>query len=155
MTRVAQKYDVKSGRYRKFGTTKMTDMSDPQLLLCGRRVARVAEQQLVFLEETGLRQPQIDLVRQATAAFELSIHIQQDKIADRDIGVENRTELGNEMYRELVLVCNIGKDIWATKNPVYYEQYTIYESNNDQKKKRKAQKAAENNNPPPQQEPQN
>ena len=40
MTRVAMKYSNRSGRYRKFGTAKMGDMTDAQLLFCGRRVAR-------------------------------------------------------------------------------------------------------------------
>lgn len=138
MLRVAQFYDMKSGRYRKFGTGKINDMSDPQLLLCGRRVARVAEQQLAFLHETGLRQTHLDEVRRAASDFENAIHIQQDKIADRDIGVERRTEIGNELYRELVTLCNIGKDIWVETNRAKYEAYILYESNNEQKKARKA-----------------
>ncbi len=137
MTRVASKYNTRSGHYRKFGTIKMNDMSDPKLLLCGRRVVRVSNKLLDFLAETGLRQPHIDAVQKAAAAFENTIHIQQDKVSDRDISVEKRIELGNELYRELVLVCNIGKDIWAENNKTKYENYTIYESNNDQKKARK------------------
>lgn len=137
MTRVASKYNIRSGHYRKFGTAKMNDMSDPKLLLCGRRVVRVANKLLDFLAETGLRLPHIDAVQQAATAFENSIHLQQDRISDRDIFVEKRVELGNELYRELVLVCNIGKDIWAETNKAKYENYTIYESNNDQKKARK------------------
>lgn len=137
MTRVSSKYNTKSGHYRKFGTYKMNDMSDPQLLLCGRRVVRVSNKLLVFLADTGLVQTHVDSVQQATAAFENSIHIQQDKVSDRDIAVERRIEIGNELYKELVLVCNIGKDIWAEKNKAKYENYTIYESNNEQKKARK------------------
>lgn len=144
MTRVASKYNTRSGHYRKFGTIKMNDMSDPKLLLCGRRVVRVATKLLDFLVETGLRQPHIDAVQQAAGAFENAIHIQQDKISDRDIAVEKRIELGNELYRELVLVCNIGKDIWAESNKSKYENYTIYESNNDQKKARKKRLQEEN-----------
>ncbi len=41
------------------------------------------------------------------------------------------------LYDELITICEIGKDTWATLDPVKYEQYTIYESNNDQKIKRK------------------
>ncbi len=48
MTRVAMKYNNRSGRYRKFGTAKMGDMTDAQLLFCGRQVARVARQQIAF-----------------------------------------------------------------------------------------------------------
>lgn len=137
MTRVANKYNTRSGHYRKFGTVKMNDMSDAKLLLCGRRVVRVANNLLAFLQETGLRQNHIDTVQKAAAAFENALHIQQDRISDRDIFVEKRVELGNELYRELVLVCNIGKDIWAETNKAKYENYTIYESNNEQKKARK------------------
>jgi hypothetical protein len=137
MTRVASKYNPRSGHYRKFGTIKMNDMSDPKLLLCGRRVVRVSNKLLDFLAETGLRQIHIDAVQKASGGFENMIHIQHDKVSDRDISVEKRIELGNQLYQELVLVCNIGKDVWAESNKAKYENYTIYESNNDQKKARK------------------
>lgn len=137
MTRVASKYNTRSGHYRKFGTVKMNDMSDAKLLLCGRRVVRVSNKLLSFLAETGLRQNHVDVVQKAAAEFENALHLQQDRISDRDIFVEKRIELGNELYKELVLVCNIGKDVWAETNKAKYENYTIYESNNDQKKARK------------------
>ncbi len=142
MTRVEMKYNNRSGRYRKFGTAKMGDMSDAQLLFCGRRVVRVARQQMDFLEETGLNETIIQRVTDACKDFELSMNIQQDRIADRDIAVENRTEQGNKMYLELVVLCNIGKDIWADTDPVKYENYCIYESNNHQKIARKEREKA-------------
>jgi hypothetical protein len=138
MTRVAMKYNNRSGRYRKFGTSKMGDMTDAQLLFCGRRVVRVSKQLLPFLEETGLSQIHVDKVQECARTFEDSINRKFDKVSDRDILVESRTDLGNEMYREFIVLCNIGKDIWVDKDPVKYEQYVIYESNNDQKKIRKA-----------------
>jgi len=46
-------------------------------------------------------------------------------------------EQGNKLYDELILLCNIGKDIWAEKDVVRYEKYVLYESNNDQKIARK------------------
>lgn len=137
MTRVSIKYNNRSGRYRKFGTAKMGDMSDAQLLFCGRRVARVAYAQLDFLAETGINETIITRVTNACSNFEKALNIQQDRIADRDIAVETRTDIGNKLYDELILICQIGKDIWAEKDPVKYEQYTIYESNNEQKKARK------------------
>jgi hypothetical protein len=138
MTRVAIKYSNRSGRYRKFGTAKMGDMTDAQLIFCGRRVVRVARQQLDFLAETGVNENVIRRVAEATRQFEKSVNIQQDKVADRDISVERRVEKGNKLYEELITLCNIGKDIWAEKDPVRYENYCIYESNNEQKKARKA-----------------
>jgi len=138
MTRVAIKYNNRSGRYRKFGTSKMGDMTDAQLIFCGRRVVRVARQQIDFLAEVGLNENVIKRVVDATRDFEKAVNIQQDKVADRDIAVERRIEQGNKLYEELITLCNIGKDIWVERDPVKYENYCIYESNNDQKKARKA-----------------
>lgn len=137
MTRVAIKYSNRSGRYRKFGTAKMGDMTDAQLIFCGRRVVRVARQQLDFLAETGVNENVIRRVSEACRDFERAVNIQQDKVADRDISVERRVEQGNRLYEELITLCNIGKDIWAEKDPIKYENYCIYESNNEQKKARK------------------
>ena len=137
MTRVAIKFHDKTGRYRKFGTAKLGDMSDAQLLFCGRRVVRVARAQIDFLAETGLNENVLKRVSDACTAFENAMNIQQDRLHERDIAVERRMDQGNKIYTELVTVCNIGKDIWATRDRVKYDQYCIYESNNDQKKERK------------------
>ncbi len=90
-----------------------------------------------FLADTGMNETIIQRVTDACQDFETALNIQQDRIADRDIAVENRTEQGNKMYQELVVLCNIGKDIWADTDPVKYENYCIYESNNHQKIARK------------------
>ncbi|MCB0703679.1 MAG: hypothetical protein KDC34_00150 [Saprospiraceae bacterium] len=141
MTRVALKYNNKTGRYRKFGTAKMGDMTDAQLMFCGRRVIRVARQQIDFLADVGVNENILARIQKANQDFEKAVNIQQDRVAERDISVERRVELGNALYDELVILCNIGKDIWAERDPVEYEKYTLYESNNEQKK---AKKAAEN-----------
>lgn len=137
MTRVAMKYSNRTGRYRKFGTAKMGDMTDAQLLFCGRRVARVARQQIDFLSEVGVNENTIQRVTDACRNFENALNIQQDKVSDRDIAVERRIDQGNALYDELIVLCNIGKDIWVETDLAKYENYTIYESNNDQKIARK------------------
>lgn len=134
MTRVELKYSNRTGRYRKFGTSKLGDMTDAQLLFCGRRVVRVARQQIDFLSDVGVNEHILRRIQDASQEFENAINIQQDKAADRDIAVEVRVEEGNKLYQELIVLCNIGKDIWDNKDPVKYENYVLYESNNDQKK---------------------
>ncbi len=144
MTRVAMKYSIRSGRYRKFGTQKMGDMTDAQLIFCGRRVVRVARQQLNFLEEVGINESVLKRVTDSCSEFERSVNIQQDRVSERDIAVESRVEQGNKLYDELIVLCNIGKDIWAEKDTVRYENYVLYESNNEQKKARKKRMDEEN-----------
>ncbi len=140
MTRVAVKFHNKSGRYRKFGTAKLGDMTDAQLLFCGRRVVRVARQQIDFLEEVGMNEKVISKVVDAYQFFENAMHIQQDKVSERDISVERRVDLGNKIYQDLVMLCNIGKDIWEGKDTTRYENYVIYESNHAIKKAKRTAK---------------
>ncbi len=143
MTRVALKFNNSTGRYRKFGATKLGDLTDAQLIFCARRVVRVARQQIDFLDDVGVNEKVIGGISDACQAFENAVNLQQDKVADRDIGVERRVELGNELYDELVVLCNIGKDIWNNNNKAKYENYCLYESNNDQKIARKERLASE------------
>ena len=143
MTRVALKYNNRTGRYRKFGATKLGDMTDAQLIFCARRVIRVARQQVDFLEDVGVNEKIIGKISEGTQEFENAVNLQQDRVADRDIGVERRVDFGNEIYDELVVLCNIGKDIWDNKDKAKYENYCLYESNNDQKKARKTRLAEE------------
>lgn len=143
MTRVAMKYSNRTGRYRKFGTSKLGDMTDAQLLFCGRRVIRVARQQIDFLADVGVNEQVIKRISDTSTAFEKALNIQQDRVADRDISVERRIEQGNTLYQEYVTLCNIGKDIWVETDSAKYEQYSIYESNNDQKIARKQRLAKE------------
>ncbi len=140
MTRVAMKYHDKTGRYRKFGTSKLSDMSDPQLLFCGRRVVRVARQLFDLLDGTGLNDNQIQRVLNACTDLENALNVQQDRIHDRDISVELRIEKGNQIYQELVVLCDIGKDIWAETDRKKYEQYCLYESNAEYKKELEARR---------------
>ena len=137
MTRVEMKFNNRTGRYRKFGAAKLGDMTDAQLLFCARRVVRVARQQIDFLEDVGVNENILGKITAAAQDFENAANLQQDKVADRDIGVERRVEQGNVIYDELVTLCNIGKDIWDNKDKAKYELYCLYESNNEQKKARK------------------
>lgn len=143
MTRVAIKYNNRTGRYRKFGATKLGDMTDAQLIFCGRRVIRVARQQIDFLDDVGVNEKVLGKISEAVQEFENAVNLQQDRVADRDIGVERRVDYGNEIYDELVVLCNIGKDIWDNKDKAKYENYCLYESNNDQKIARKLRLAEE------------
>lgn len=68
-----------------------------------------------FLADVGVNENILKRISDAAQEFETALNIQQDKVADRDIAVERRTEQGNKLYQELVVLCDIGKDIWAEK----------------------------------------
>lgn len=128
MTRVAMRYSNRTGQYRKFGTARLGDMSDAQLLFCGRRAARVARNMQSTLDSYGVNDAAIERVLDGCRAFETALNIQQDYLHDRDIAVDRRVKLGNQLYQDLVMLCDIGKDIWAEKDHIKYEEYVIYET---------------------------
>ncbi len=134
MTRVAMKFSNRTGRYRKFGTSKLGDMTDSQLIFCGRRVVRVARQQIDWLSEAGVNENTLSRIVEANQEFERLTNLQIDRVSERDIAVERRVDDGNGIYEELVILCNIGKDVWAEKDREKYDQYCLYESNNEYKK---------------------
>ncbi|MCB0662872.1 MAG: hypothetical protein KDC24_09040 [Saprospiraceae bacterium] len=142
MTRIATKFGNRSGRYRKFGANKLGDMTDAQLIFCGRRVVRVARGQLDFLADVGVNENVLQRIQEANQVFEKAVNLQLDRVAERDIGVERRIDKGNQLYEELVVLCTIGKDIWREKDRLRYDQYCLYESNNEQKKARKSREKA-------------
>lgn len=143
MTRVSMKFGNRSGRYRKFGANKLGDMTDAQLIFCGRRVVRVARQMIDFLDDVGVNENVIGKISTSTQNFEAAVNRKLDKVSERDIGVERRIIKGNELYEELTTLCKIGKDIWREKDPNRYELYCIYESNNDIKKAKKIKDSKE------------
>lgn len=137
MTRVSMKFGNRSGRYRKFGANKLGDMTDAQLIFCGRRCVRVARGMVDFLDDVGVNEDVIGKITTSAQNFEAAVNRKLDKVSERDIGVERRIIRGNDLYDELVTLCKIGKDIWREKDRTRYDKYCIYESNNDQKIERK------------------
>ncbi len=130
MARVAMKFHDKTGRYRKFGTFKLSDFSDAALLFCGRRVIRVSRQTMDFLTETGLNESHLKKIADCCTDLETAMHIQQDRWHDRDIAVERRMEMGNKIWEELVKLAEVGKTVWEERGDrLKYEQYVIYEPN--------------------------
>ena len=39
-----------------------------------------------------------------------------------------RIDLANKMYNELVIMCQVGKNVWRNTSPVKYEDYVIYQT---------------------------
>ncbi len=128
MTRVAMRFNNRTGQYRKFGTARLGDMSDAQLLFCGRRAARVARNMQSTLETYGVNDVAIERVLESCRKFEIALNVQQDYLHDRDIAVDRRVKLGNQLYQDLVTLSDIGKDIWAESDRVKYDEYVIYET---------------------------
>ena len=125
-TMAQDKWGVTAAKYRTFGFEGMDEMTDNDLHRLGKRVVRRATIYLTELASEGLTAPMIANLVTYNTAFDDGIDAVIDAEKDRDIATQTRADKGNELYKELVRFCNIGKDIWASKDEAKYNDYVIY-----------------------------
>jgi len=119
-------HSARSPLYRSFGFEGMDKMSDDQLYLHGKRVIREATAQLSQLTPEGLTAAMLTTIQTLLANFEDGIQAKQQAEKTRDIQTQLRLDAGNALYREISRLCNTGKDIWASVNEAFYNDYVIY-----------------------------
>lgn len=135
MVAVEKDHGVKSGRYRSFGTRRMADKGDADLLLTGRRSVRLCRRMEGLLP--SLKEASTLRLAETAQRFEESLHIVQDKVSERDIRTEERVQLGNELYDLMMEVAEAGKAAYQASSPAKYQEYLNYESNADEKRRRR------------------
>jgi hypothetical protein len=127
-TMAENKLGLTNGLYRSFGFEGMDEMPDEQLYRLGKRVAREATAQLANLASEGLTGAMITNLTTENTSFDTAIDTQETAIKNRDIKTQDRIEKGNVVYKEVVRLCNTGKDIWATVDEAKYNDYVIYDT---------------------------
>ena len=128
MTRAQSKYGVHGARYKKFGTEGMDVMDDPHLLVCGRRVKRIATEFTAELATKGLTAAMITALNNLNQDFEDALDKKSDAIATRDVATEDRIEMGNTLYKKLADYADLGKTIWITRDEAKYNDYVLYDT---------------------------
>lgn len=126
MVRAKNGFGEGSGKYNRFGTLGMNNLSDIELLQCGKRVVRMATLFLPLLAAKGLTQQMINDLATSTAQFDNAIDAQDDAVRLRDSNTAERAELGNLLYNKIVEVFEDGKDYWFTRNEAKYNDYVLY-----------------------------
>ncbi len=125
-TMAQNKWGDGAAKYRSFGFEGMDDMNDSDLHRLGKRVGRRATANLAALESEGLTEDMITALGTANTTFDDAIDAMEDKVKDRDLSTQSRVDKGNACYKELVRLCNIGKDLWAARDEAKYNDYVIY-----------------------------
>lgn len=131
MVRVKNKFGEKSGKYRMFGIKGMNELNDENLFRCGKRVIRVAGKFLSDLASKGLTQAHIDDFAVKNKAFDDAIDDKDEVVRSRDNLTEDRLELANVLYEEIVNINDYGKDYWITKNEAKYNDYVLNDRGDD------------------------
>lgn len=122
------KFGDKSGKYRKFDTDDMSQLSDNDFVRAIRGVELAATEFLTELDSTGLTQTMIDDLLALRILFDDQVDAQKSAIKARDIAVDERIRLGNELYALLVTLADTGKLCWESVNEAKYNDYVIYKT---------------------------
>ncbi len=126
MLRPRMIFGENTAKYRSFGTLGMDAMNDKDLLHCSERVVRAANQFFDLLEPAGLTHAIVDSLDTLSGTFREKINLKIDAVYVRDIGTEERIEIGNKLYNKIVILFDIGKTYWADKSEAKYNDYVIY-----------------------------
>lgn len=115
-----------SARYRAFGMEKMDGLRDELLYFLGRKVMREATANMEALADEGLTEAKLQAIAQTMERLLLAIDARQQAEKARDLQTEQRLEAGNTLYREIVRLCNTGKDLFISTDEARYNDYVIY-----------------------------
>lgn len=126
MARAELKYGTSSAKYKKFGTDALSQQSDSDLLITGKRVVRVGTEFLTDLTPNGLTVAMLTAITTLCNEFEFLIIDLKIKIGERDIIQEDRVEAGNTIYKTLIQYTTTGLSIWETSDVAKYNDYVIY-----------------------------
>ncbi len=127
MVRAKNAFGESSAKYRRFGTKGLDELTDNDLLKCGKRVVRTATLFQVPLSAKGLTPAMIAALNTKVTTFDDDIDAQDDAIRQRDNATEDRIELGNALYKKITELFDYGKDYWITRDEAKYNDYVIYD----------------------------
>jgi len=114
-----------SAKYRRFGFTGINDLREVERIKAYFRVWRRASAHVADLASEGLTPVVLADFRNACEAADDAYDALADTINDRDVATEERIELGNRIYAEVVKICNTGKTYWFDKVEAKYNDYVI------------------------------
>lgn len=122
------KFGKDDGRFRKFGVEMLSRNTDNELVRVGKRVGRVATEFLTELATEGLTEAMITAMLALKDEFDTLIDEQEEAVSNRDIAVDERIRLGNELYALMVNLAAKGKLCWESVNEAKYNDYVLTSS---------------------------
>lgn len=120
-------YGNNTGKYKRFGNKKVSQLEGGNLFYAGHRVAKLARKHFTELQTAGLTDDLINNLDAQVNVYLEKLNNQDDVIEERSIAAEERAEKANDIYRTVVDLCETGKNIWVSTNEAKYNDYIIYD----------------------------
>lgn len=122
------KFGEGSSQLRRFGAEMLSKNTDPKLVRVANRVIRTATKYLAELDSEGVKSTLIADLLAKNQQFDASLEVQEDAISDRDIAVQERIALGNNLYAKVVILAGKGKLCFLETDEARYNDYVLYPS---------------------------
>ena len=122
------KFGEADGRFRKFGVELLSRQGDDELIRTAKRVVRVATSLLPELTSEGVTAIKIAELGAIANTFDDLVDAQDEAFKNRDIAVDERISLGNNLYDLLVNLAAKGKLCWEDVNEAKYNDYILTSS---------------------------
>lgn len=116
------------GKYRSFGVEDLSNQSDNEVSRIATGVATRALMYFSEMEVRGLTQEDLDNFALLKQDFDNKIDAKRQQVFSRDISANARIAHGNALYEMLVMLADIGKLYWASRNEAKYNDYIIYKN---------------------------
>ena len=101
-------------------------LRDELLYFLGRTVMHEATANIETLANEGLTDAKLQAIDQTMEHLLLAIDAWQHAEKARDLQTEQRLEAGNTLYRVILRLSNMGKDLFITTDEACYNDYVIY-----------------------------
>jgi len=114
-----------SGKYNLFRFERMDKLRDDALPRALRAMHRTGVELQPQLAAEGIDAPFLAAFAQAIALVDARLEEVTIAEQQRDKLTDERIDRGNILYKEIVRLCNIGKDVFATISAATYNCYVI------------------------------
>ncbi len=133
-----QVYDADSYDLKPFIIENPAKLSDAELCFHADILARYTKSNIEdFKEVTNIEMFCNEMILK-NETFKLQHAEIKTRIKERDKATEKRWAKANEVYKQMMRICEIGKFMWESESEAYYNDYLIYpNTKNNQSSKSK------------------
>jgi hypothetical protein len=110
---------------QKLEKTCLEQLTDSDLVSYGKSLVQTLSPGLPDIRDTGLTPAMMDTLLEICYEFDLAIDKLRKTVCDCDLINAQRIKIGNQIYEELLSLCNTGKQAWAGINEARYNDYII------------------------------
>lgn len=114
-----------SPTYQRFEFDTIARLKENNYLKAAKKVVRLGQQQQTQLASEGINPLFFSQMQQAIVNYKEAISTADTAKEKRYFEAETRIEKGNILYKEIVRLCSIGKEVFAPISKATYNAYNI------------------------------